>query len=276
MADSIFVRLMNRVGDIMLLSVIFTLFCIPFITIGPAITAASYVGIKAIEQDDGYVWRRFWKSFKKNFKQSIIAWLITVAILAILAVDIQYWYTANKATPSTVSQVLLVISIILLVCFLLTVIHVFPLIGNYENKVGKMFENGALISLTKFPLSFVILLIYAATVWFLWGNTPFLLIFFMFGAGLIIFICSAIHRVIFRSVIKNAEKAREEIAREKAEAEAAENGEYDEDSDEDSEDDNESDEESDDDSKSDEESDDDNESDKDSDKDDSNSGKKRK
>ena len=44
--DNIFIRMLSRVGDAMLLSILFVLSCVPIITIGTAFTSLNYTAMK--------------------------------------------------------------------------------------------------------------------------------------------------------------------------------------------------------------------------------------
>ena len=74
--DNIFIKLLSRMADAMLLSIFFVLSCIPVVTIGAAFTALYYTAMKGITGDDGYVWKFYTRSFKQNFKQATGMWML--------------------------------------------------------------------------------------------------------------------------------------------------------------------------------------------------------
>ena len=53
--DNIFIRMLSRVGDAMLLSMLFVLAFVPFFTFGTAFTSLYYTVMKGISGDDGYI-----------------------------------------------------------------------------------------------------------------------------------------------------------------------------------------------------------------------------
>ena len=53
--NSPFFRVMSKVFDVIVLSLLWTLCCIPVITIGPATTALYYAIVKSIRKDRGWV-----------------------------------------------------------------------------------------------------------------------------------------------------------------------------------------------------------------------------
>ena len=96
--DNIFIRMLSRVGDAMLLSILFVLSCVPIITIGTAFTSLYYTAMKGISGDDGYIWKFYTRSFKQNFKQATGMWMLFLVAFFILSVDIWFW----KCTRETV------------------------------------------------------------------------------------------------------------------------------------------------------------------------------
>lgn len=69
---------MSEVADIIILTFLWWLFCIPVVTVGASTTAFYYVMGKKVRKENTYVLKDFIKSFKQNFKQSL---LITVVML---------------------------------------------------------------------------------------------------------------------------------------------------------------------------------------------------
>lgn len=80
-------RNLIRIFDCMCLSVLWILFSIPIITMGAASAALYATVYKYIRKDEGYLWKTFWGAFKENLKRSTLAWLVPLAVLALLIVD---------------------------------------------------------------------------------------------------------------------------------------------------------------------------------------------
>ena len=68
--DSPLMRVLNRVGDLMILNILMIICCIPVITVGAACTGMHYVLLKMVRDREGYLVRGFFKSFVMNFKQA--------------------------------------------------------------------------------------------------------------------------------------------------------------------------------------------------------------
>ena len=70
----------SEITDVIILSCLWWLCCIPIVTIGASTTAFFYVMGKKIRKENHYILKDFFKSFKENFKQSLLP-----AILMIVA-----------------------------------------------------------------------------------------------------------------------------------------------------------------------------------------------
>ena len=57
---------------LLLVNVIYVLFCLPIITIGPATAALYRVTVTMVRDKNVYAWKDFWEAFKSNWKQGLI------------------------------------------------------------------------------------------------------------------------------------------------------------------------------------------------------------
>ena len=80
-------RFMEKITNCLIVSILWTIFSLPIITIGASSTALYYTVYKVIRNDTGHIWREFWNAFKNNFKQSTFLWIIFLLIIAFLGVD---------------------------------------------------------------------------------------------------------------------------------------------------------------------------------------------
>ena len=62
--DGKFVKVLNRIADLVGLNLLAILFCIPIITIGASITAVYGCIFRIQEKREGYLTKDFWKLFK--------------------------------------------------------------------------------------------------------------------------------------------------------------------------------------------------------------------
>lgn len=189
--DNILVKALNRVGDVMILSIVFVISCLPIFTIGAAITALYYSTMKSLKIEDGYVFKFYVKSFKENFKQSTIIWLICFVVLGVLGVDVWFWYQQWKANDSNLLQAMLIVSIIMLSVAVMVVMYVFPLQAKFDNKTKVQFRNAFLLSIKYFPTTILLAAILAIVVWMFYYQFVLAVIgFVLFGFGIMGYVYS--------------------------------------------------------------------------------------
>ena len=86
--DNPVMRLIIKLFDCMILSVLWVVFSLPVITMGAASTALYAAVYHHIRKDESYLWRSFWSAFKENFKRSTLAWLPMLAMILFLLYDV--------------------------------------------------------------------------------------------------------------------------------------------------------------------------------------------
>ena len=70
----------RKFGKIIQVNLLFILFSIPIVTIGPASAAYTYILRNFAREDHAFIWWDFIDTFKKNFKQSFVAGIIDILI----------------------------------------------------------------------------------------------------------------------------------------------------------------------------------------------------
>ena len=78
----------SRLGDLVILNILFLACSIPIVTIGASITAMYSVTKKMAEEREGYILKSFFKAFKENFRQSTVMWLILLICGMVVSVDL--------------------------------------------------------------------------------------------------------------------------------------------------------------------------------------------
>lgn len=165
--------------DVVLLNLLWLLFCIPIVTIGASTTAMYRVCFKAL-RGEGKIFSEFWASFKQNLKQATIIWLIVVLVFFVLYCDVRI-VDYLQVSWAPVAKLIFGAMAILLLC---VTQYVFPLLSQFHNTVPQIFRNAALMSVGYAPKTFLMTVIWALptiAVLFLPGQ------FFRFGLHIILF-----------------------------------------------------------------------------------------
>ena len=159
--DNPFFEFLSKLGDLMLVSVLWFVFCIPVVTIGPSTAALYYTVNKAVRCGEGYVWKNFWHSFKTNAKQGIAIWLIMLAVGLLIAFD-AFFMRETKA-EGKVATVLTIFYYVVLVAEAMLACYIFPYLARFSDTVKQTFKNAALMAVAYFPRTLLCLVIFVAS-----------------------------------------------------------------------------------------------------------------
>ncbi len=149
--DSKFMRIMSRVGDLLMLNLVFLTACIPVITIGAASSALYTVCFRFGTDEEGKLFRTYFRAFKEDFKRSTVLWLLVLLCAAAAGINTYIFYRMSGPL-----QWACVIFAILLVLILLIHAYVFPLVSQFSSGIGSTFKNALIFSLGYLPRSVLI------------------------------------------------------------------------------------------------------------------------
>ena len=149
--DGKFVKVLNRIADLVGLNLLAILFCIPIITIGASITAVYGCIFRIQEKREGYLTKDFWKLFKECFRSSTIIYLVGAAVVAMLYLDYQIFATNSRLD---ILQVLVVAGGIL-VAEIFT--YAFPMESYFENSLKATVKNALLLGISNIPYTLLML-----------------------------------------------------------------------------------------------------------------------
>ncbi len=134
--DSGYGRFMNKVGDIILLSILWVVCSIPLVTMGTATCAAYYTAAKVLRHHNGYVSKEFFRSFKQNFRSSIVLNIIYLALAVMLVFNFMYF----KDNATEVSFYLRCVYMVLGFVILGVMLYNYILLSRFELGSGKLFS----------------------------------------------------------------------------------------------------------------------------------------
>ena len=162
--DGPFMTALSKFADLVLVNLMFCVFCLPVFTIGASLAALYTCTLQLVYEEDkdtGLIFRDFWLAFKRNFKQATVLWLICLAIILFLAA--YYWVTLHLT--GTCGKVYQVTFYVLALVFLFGFVYIFPLQARYENTVMNTLRNAWLLSVAALPWTVLCILVVAAAVY---------------------------------------------------------------------------------------------------------------
>ncbi len=146
---------LSKVYDVIFLSVLWVIFCIPIITIGPATTALYYTTAKVIRRGRGYVWQEFWHAFKTNF----VTGAIYTIVLAAIAIILYYGLNITQDKVHTMTRIIRYSYIFLIFIISCGYSFLFPILSRFNLRRFQMFKMSFMISLKHFPTTIILLLL---------------------------------------------------------------------------------------------------------------------
>ncbi len=195
-------RFIGKLGDLILLNILWTICSIPIFTIGASTTAVYYVTLKLVRDEDSSTIKGFFHSFKSNFKQATAIWLLLLAVGLLLGFD--FWFIVTGRMPLN-EQVKLVLTAVfggLLMILIFIATYVFPLQCRFYNTVKKTLFNAFFMSVRHLFHTLGILAIDIIIVAFSYFSLYFLpqisVLFVLFGMPLTAFVNSFFFTAIFR------------------------------------------------------------------------------
>ena len=105
-------RAMDRMGDLMILNVLFIFFSIPIFTIGASLTALYTISFKLLDETEGNIVKNYFKAFKSNFKQATVIWIVVLLAGLFLAYDAYLAYVSTSIISKILMGVIILVAII--------------------------------------------------------------------------------------------------------------------------------------------------------------------
>lgn len=147
-----FWRLMGFLSDMMLLTLIWVLFTIPIITIGPSTAAFFKVCDSQLKKKDQGVLKNFYTSFLSYWKRMTFPGILLLSITGMLLTSIYFYQLIN----SQIATFLLFVSIFCLIAFLSVLSYVLPLSVVIEDKLLNICKLAFVLSIYKIQWTFLL------------------------------------------------------------------------------------------------------------------------
>jgi uncharacterized membrane protein YesL len=145
--------LITRFWDILKLNVLFILYSIPIITVGPAFGALTSITMKIVQKKHIFIFSDFHEAFKLNWKQSLICSLIGLIVFFLLISSIFFYF--NLAQSNSKFYIILFFCLFLIILFGFAWIHVYPLITTVSLSLKDILKNSVLLSIVCFKNTFL-------------------------------------------------------------------------------------------------------------------------
>lgn len=201
--DGPFVRVMTQLVDMIILTIVFLVCCIPVFTIGASWSALYYATHKVVRYDRGYVIKEFFHAFKENFKQSTIVWLIMLLIYGVLGTEcyLMYQYALKGQQIGMMYYPLMV----LIALVILWNLYLFPYISRFNNETKVYLSNAVKIAVANALWSILLLALFVLFFLFIvaWPGLLFIV------PGAYMYVAEHIIERVFQKYMTEDDKAEE-------------------------------------------------------------------
>lgn len=153
--DNPFFTFLGKVVDIVLISILWLICCIPIVTIVPATSALYYTVVKVIRRERGYLTREFFHAFKTNFKTGFLTGLILIAVVAILLLDRHF----TRAMKGNLAVILFTVFNAMLFLLFLVTLYICPVLSRFSMGVKNLFKTSFFMAMRHLPTTILLAVI---------------------------------------------------------------------------------------------------------------------
>lgn len=192
-------QFLSRVGDLIILNVLFLVCCIPVVTIGASAAALNKMTQDMVHDTESGVLKGFFQAFRANFRQATVVWIAELIVLVSLACDamlVYSWFPGNKLMYG--------ILIALAVLVLCVSTYMIPLLVRYDNTLRQHLANAVILAIIKLPKTIAMVVLNALPlIVFLLSLNVFLqtMVFWLFiGFAFVAFMNSSMLKKVFAQI----------------------------------------------------------------------------
>ena len=201
-----FIQFLVRVGDLMILNVLFILCSAPVVTLGASLTALHRVTQNMLFEQEEPLLKAFFRAFRQNFKQSTLAWLVELVVIVSLVCDVllvMAYFNGGLAKAMYILVAVLAILVAGVYAFLM------PLTARYENGMRQQVNNAVVLAIIKLPKTLLLVFLNLLPVILVLISVPVfvqtLIFWVVIGFAFVSFIESSILKPVFQQLEKGNE-----------------------------------------------------------------------
>lgn len=206
--ENVLFRGIGKALDVMVLSVLWVIFCLPVVTLGPASTALYYSVVKCLRRGERAPYINFFRCFRSNFKTGALAGIILTAGAVLLWLE--HNLLVRMAGTGSQGAVVLYYAFCVVASLLFgAACYVFPVLSRFTCNLGTLFAQSGQLALRHLPTTLLLAVINLAALW-VYASFWLLLLPLLFVPALAAFLSSLPLERVFRKYTQQAEGQEEE------------------------------------------------------------------
>ena len=189
----------NKIIDLVVLSILWTLCSAPLVTMGAASAALYYALTKSVRCQRGHAAKEFWRAFKSNLKRGILFELVWAALAFMMLVTDVPLVTTFLDTGKVQNVFLLILFAVKAVLLIGAACWYYPMISRFEQGVWKTAEAAVFTMLRHVLRSILVILLTVFAVSLLVAEPLLLAIVPGVSAWLLSFLQEPVFRALYDS-----------------------------------------------------------------------------
>ncbi|MBR1470202.1 MAG: YesL family protein [Lachnospiraceae bacterium] len=182
-SDGAPIAFLNKTGQLIILSVLWLLCCIPVITAGASTAALFYAVTKSVRRGRGYPSREFFRAFRIHLAKGAV---VTALLLLFYGLSAYLFFGMAADRTDTLAGYFgpVLISVLLVTA---VAVYIFPVMSRFAQGIGATFRQAAHMSVRCFYFT---ILLEAGLLLLIWAQCfvlPLPCILFTPGAGMYVF-----------------------------------------------------------------------------------------
>lgn len=134
---------MRKFWNLILLNLIFLLFCLPVVTIGPAVAGITKITRNYTQERPIFLWHEFIKTFKSCFKQSFVMGLIDILFVVCAFVGIPFY--SAMAQENSIFYIPFILTLSMIFIFIMMHFYIYLMIVSTNLSLGKIVKNSFIL-----------------------------------------------------------------------------------------------------------------------------------
>lgn len=192
--NSLAMRFLTNVCNLILVNFIFIIFSLPIFTIGASMSSMYRIIFMMLNDEEIFIFRDFKKEFKSSFKNATIVWVPILLLSVFFGIEL-YYLNDFKNIPWVQIPIWIMIFFIVSLIF-----YAFPLMAAFENSLKNTVKNAITLSIANLPTTIFFAVLYIVMLLLIDYNPVFIVIFFSFALFIGCSVMALIQAVFLRRI----------------------------------------------------------------------------
>lgn len=159
--NNLFFREVSRLVDVVGLSLLWLVLCLPVVTVAPAAAALYHTAVKGLRCGDPASFSRYLRSFQENWQQGLVVSLVFVPLALVFYLGFNVMCAAPGTAQGTVMLAIYLVAGLLAAGMFS---YAFALLGRFRFNTKELFGTAAKLALIHLPVTMLVAVLNTLTV----------------------------------------------------------------------------------------------------------------